>query len=187
MRQELYYDDKDQGVEVNERRSYHTHGVAPKLERERVIVYEFFVKLFGEEVDGRSYNNSEAWKIAWSLETKIHKDNPKQEEKDDTSPADLELFREIFNQSEDETNVQDEDILDEVPDGLSGIMTNDQVDIDENLHTAKHLTGVHKYALSNIFELGATLLSNKNICHIRTKNIVERGGQKISLKICTIK
>ena len=96
-RQQLYYDDKDQGIKLIQRRSYHTHGVTPKLERERVIVYEFFVKLFGEEVDDRLYDNVEAWNIARSLETKIDKDDPKDEVKDDSSPTDIDVFRESIN------------------------------------------------------------------------------------------
>ena len=166
-RQELYYDDKDQGVKLNERRSYHTHDVTPKLERERVVVYEFFVKFFGEEVDGRLYNNVEAWNISRSLDTKINKDDPKDEVKDDSSPTDIDVFRESINRDDDDTNIQDEDILDKVPEQVSGESPDDQGCDDENMNTGQHLKGVHKYALSNIFKLGEELLTTKCFWSIR--------------------
>ena len=72
-RRYLHYDDLDQQIEVTDRRSYKTHGIAPRLEREREIIYEFFVKFFSEEISDRKYDQKEALILASRLKTKIKK------------------------------------------------------------------------------------------------------------------
>ena len=39
-----HYNNEEQGTISNERRSYYTHGVTPKLEKQREVLYEFFFK-----------------------------------------------------------------------------------------------------------------------------------------------
>ena len=71
VRQQLHYDSKEINVENNSHRSHYSHGLTPKMEYERTIIYECVVSFFSEEVYDRKSNINGAKKFMGKLTEKL--------------------------------------------------------------------------------------------------------------------
>ena len=154
-RQHLHYDDKERNIKNNSRRSYAVPGVTPRNERERTIVYGFFVSFFSEEVHERKFNIKDAAKVVEKLSTVITKSTDIDVKTVDT---DVVLMSSIIGKdcSIDEIrNVIDKS----VPESADSLMENALDDDTSNQCTKA--TEKNTLALTNIFEMGEIEL-NKN-------------------------
>ena len=168
-RQLLYYDDQMMGKDNTTRRSYATHGVSPKLERERSAVYEFIVKFFGTEVSSRKFSVSEAWTISKGLTTVVKLSA--KEKIVDVVDDDLNVVTNIItvnmeNQIErDDSNIMDINLTNsrgEIP----SVEEEDDISNVEN-ESSTLLVGVHKLALCDLFVAGDELVEKGNFPTVR--------------------
>ena len=152
-KQLLYYENKMIGKENTMHRSYATHGVFPKLERERTATYEFMVKWFEKEEDKREFSVCNMRKISKDLTTviKIYEKNKTHDKDDDEL---IEFTKLIMVHMEKEVEPDDSHIMDINLNKLrQNIPITENEEVDESfevIEISKLFIGLHKLVLSDI-------------------------------------